>query len=98
MTCVRSRSMRDDFAIPAIFPAGPTRIGSINPLSPASIAPANAVSSHGYTTAVGTASRLLHFSSSRSYLPVPDLGLIPSPLLQLRLAAGPQVPSLSKEK
>src|SRR6478609_9353416 len=53
--------------------AGPTRIGCINPLSPASIAPASAVSSHGCATAVGTGSRPLHLTSSCSYFPVPDV-------------------------
>ena len=41
------------------------------PFSPASIAPASAVSSQGWATAVGTGSRLRHLASSASYFPVP---------------------------
>src|SRR5262245_15672477 len=58
-------------AISWILAAGPTRIGTIRPFWPASIAPSRAVFSHGCATAVGTGSRLRHLSSSASYLPVP---------------------------
>ena len=37
---------------------------------PASIAPDNAVASHGCTTAVGIGSRFAHLASSCSYLPI----------------------------
>ena len=58
-------------AISRIFAAGPTRIGTINPFAPASIAPASAVASQGYATAVGTGVETCARASSRSYFPVP---------------------------
>src|SRR5215831_12950390 len=64
-------------ATSAIFASGPTRIGRMRPFSPASIAPASAVSSHGCATAVGTGSRLRHLTSSCSYFPVPEV-IVPS--------------------
>ena len=70
------------------FAAGPTRIGVISPASPASIAPASAVSSQGYATAVGIGARFLQRSSSFSYFPVPVFLFMVS-LLQLAPAAQP---------
>src|SRR6185503_12871761 len=45
----------------------------MSPLSPASTAPARAVCSHGWATAVGTGSRPRHLASSASYFPVPGV-------------------------
>jgi hypothetical protein len=47
-------------AIFIIFARGPTKIGSINFSSAASIAPTSADFSHGYATAVTTGSSLAH--------------------------------------
>ena len=44
---------------------------TMRPFSPASIAPASAVSSQGCAIAVGTGGRLRHRSSTCSYFPVP---------------------------
>ena len=85
------------FATSRIFAAGPTRIGTISPFWPASIAAASAVSSHGCATAVGTGSRLRQRSSSASYLPVPVMVHVPlrtrrrSRLIHQRLDASPDV-------
>src|SRR5262245_33546157 len=64
-------SMPADLAVASIFSRGPTRIGTISPLSAASSAPARAVVSQGCAIAVGIGSKFLHLSSSSSYLPVP---------------------------
>ncbi len=63
--------MPSALAISAIFDAGPTRIGVINPFCAASIGPASADASHGWATAVAIGGRLRQRSSSCSYFPVP---------------------------
>ena len=80
----------------------PGRRGSARsvPCAPASTAPASAECSHGCATAVGTASRLRHRSSSASYLPVPvfagPVACVMVPLSRLRDWRGePRCPFLS---
>src|SRR4030095_1114514 len=70
-------------AMAAILSAGPTRIGTMIPLSAAATAPDNALASHGCATAVGIGAKPLHLSSNRSYFPVPGCGFI-SHLLKIR--------------
>src|SRR5947209_4443896 len=73
MIRIPERLNPEDSAIARILVAGPTRTGSIRPFAPASSAPARAVFSQGWTTAVGTGGSALHISRRRSYLPVPLL-------------------------
>ena len=67
----RPRSMPLCFATSSILAAGPTRMGVISPLAPASSAAASAVDSQGWATAVGIGSRLRQRASTCSYFPVP---------------------------
>jgi hypothetical protein len=57
----------DSLAIVLIFRAGPTRMGSINRRSAASVAPRSELSSQGCTTTVLAAATLLALAISRSY-------------------------------